>query len=435
MTAGTPTPGAPATIIRLGARLDPVRSVLTNGVTLTVKTTRKTPAVSLNVSMSVGSANDPDDAPGTAFLVARVIDRGTATRSADEIADLLESRGITLSVAVTRHQFSVLVTCLSEDFEIVLGLIAEILRSPAMPETELATRKGEVITAIRQDEDSPAVRAVEGLLALLYADGHPYGRRTKGSVESVDAMNRAALMAFHDQHFGPERLSVVVAGDVEATQARDAADRAFEGWSKRPRIDRAIPEPRMATTRLEAVVPMPAKAQSDVAYGFTAIRRADPAYYAYWLMNNALGQYALGGRLGSSIREKQGMAYSVGSALDANLGAGPLIVRAGVAPENVERAIASIDAEMRALLETGLTAQELQESRQYLIGSMPRALETNSGIATFLQNAEFFDLGLDYDARMPDLLGAVTLDDVHAAARRTIDPDRAAIVIAGPREP
>jgi zinc protease len=176
------------------------------------------------------------------------------------------------------------------------------------------------------------------------------------------------------------------------------------------------------------------KSQTDIAYGFVTIARQDPSYHAYSLMNNILGQYSLGGRLGDSIREQQGMAYYVFSSLDANLMPGPLSIRAGVSPTNVSKAIASIDTELRKLVDAGPTEQELQESKQYLIGSMPRALETSMGIASYLQTAEFFGLGLDYDVRMPDLLRAVTREQVHDAARRAIDPDNATVVVAGPFE-
>jgi zinc protease len=174
------------------------------------------------------------------------------------------------------------------------------------------------------------------------------------------------------------------------------------------------------------------KSQADVAYGFVAIARSDPDYYAFSLMNNAFGQYAIGGRLGDSIRERQGMAYYVSSALDANIVEGPLAIRAGVSAANVDRAIASIDEEIERLVKEGLSEKELDESRRYLIGSMPRALETNAGIASFLLNAEFFGLGLDYDVRLPDYLRAVTLDAANAAARRVLDVNRATVVIAGP---
>src|SRR5207249_8210349 len=115
-----------------------------------------------------------------------------------------------------------------------------------------------------------------------------------------------------------------------------------------------------------------------------------------------------------------------------NIAAGPLVIRAGVSAANVDRAIASIDEEVTNLHRNGITVKELAESRQYLIGSMPRSLETNAGIAQFLQTAEFFDLGLDYDVRLPALLSSVTLDQVHALALRYLDPDLASIVVAGP---
>jgi zinc protease len=177
------------------------------------------------------------------------------------------------------------------------------------------------------------------------------------------------------------------------------------------------------------------KSQADIAYGFTTITRADPAYHAFVLMNNVLGQYALGGRLGTSIREEQGMAYYAYSAFDANLGEGPLVIRAGVSPANVDRALTSIDREVAAMASGGVTGRELEDSKLYLVGSMPRTLETNAGIAGFLQNAEYFGLGLDYDVRLPGLINAVTLDEVNAVAGRFLDPGRAAIVIAGPPGP
>ena len=108
------------------------------------------------------------------------------------------------------------------------------------------------------------------------------------------------------------------------------------------------------------------------------------------------------------------------------------VVRAGVSPANVDRAVASIDEEVARLAGEGVTEKELDESRRFLIGSIPRALETNAAIANFLQNAEFFELGLDYDVRLPELLRAVTVDEVNAAARHAVAVDRATIVIAGP---
>jgi zinc protease len=423
------------TITAGGARpgLAPTRTVLPNGVVVIAKETPTLPAVTISLAMRAGSVCDPVEAPGAVFLLSRVLDRGTATRSAADIAEDLDSRGITLTIAVTRHILSLTCTCLTEDFEAVCALLGDIVIAPSFPDLELGIRKAEVITAIRQDEDNPAVRAVESLMALLYPDGHPYGRRTKGTVDGVEALTRERLVRLHGERFAPSELTAVVVGDVAAGAAIDVAGRVLGDWRVPPPAPIALARAVPADRRRRLVIPMMNKAQADVAYGFTTIARRDPAYYAWWLMNNVLGQYSMGGRLGDSIRERQGMAYYASSSLDANVVEGPLSIRAGVSPANVDRAVSSIDDEVGRLALEGVTAKELQESRQYLIGSMPRSLETNGGIASFLQMTEFFGLGLDYDVRLPDRLRAVTLDDVHAAAR-LLHPDRATVVIAGPYE-
>jgi zinc protease len=269
-------------------------------------------------------------------------------------------------------------------------------------------------------------------MALLYPDGHPYGRRTKGSIETVESLTRERLLALHAARFAPSSLTAVIVGDVDATRAHDAAARVFEGWQRPAPAPVPLARATRATTRRRVVIPMMNKSQSDIAYGFTAIARRDPRYYAGWLMNVIFGQYALGGRLGDSIRERQGMAYYISSSLDANIVEGPITIRAGVSGANVDRAIASIDEEISRLVADGVTAKELDEAQRYLIGSIPRALETNAAIANFLQNEEIFELGLDYDARLPTLLGTITREDVNAAARDLLDVNRATVVIAGP---
>ena len=118
--------------------------------------------------------------------------------------------------------------------------------------------------------------------------------------------------------------------------------------------------------------------------------------------------------------------------LDANVMEGPLSIHAGVSEANIDQAVASIDEEVDKLVTNGLTQKELDDSRRFLIFAMPRALETNAGIANYLQTAEFFGLGLDFDVRIPDLLNAVTLDEANALAKKFLSVDRATIVIAGP---
>ena len=412
--------------------LSPVRHVLQNGATVIVQETVFSPAVSITASFHAGTLYEPDDLPGIGWLLGRVIDRGTSSRSADLIAETLDDRGVTLKVSTNRHVLTLSCTCLSEDFTDMLALVADITRNPTFPTDQLEKRRAETITFIRQDQDNPAVRASEALQALLYGPVHPYGRPAKGSIGSIERMRREDLIGLHARRFVPGAMTLILVGDLSAARAMEHVTAAFDGWTAPSPAERAVPRVEPAAARRDQRITMTGKAQSDIAYGFTTISRLDPRYYAYSVMNNVLGQFGLGGRLAENIRERQGMAYYAFSGFDPSVGPGPLAIRAGVDPRNVDRAIAAIDAEVGALGREGPTERELAESKQFLIGSVPRMLETNQSIATFLHTAEFFGLGLDYDRRLPALLGAVTMDEVRAAAAEVLHPERASLAIAGP---
>ena len=418
----------------VAAGLAPTRHVLANGVTVLAKESRTTPAVTISAALRAGSLHDPADGLGTAHFLSRVIDRGTFGRPPDAIAETLDRGGVSLGIGVTRHALTLGCTCLTEDFESILTLVADIIRNPICPDEEVATRRGAIQTGLGEDHDNPAVRAIEGLMATLYPDGHPYGRPAKGTAESVAGIGRDGLLDFHAARVAPSTLSLVIVGDVSADLAIGVTERRLADRRATPGVEPSLETPATPERR-RVVVPMMSKAQADVAYGFTTIRRADPAYYATWLMANILGQYGMGGRLGQSIRERQGMAYYAFFGFEAGVAVeGPLVVRAGVNGANVERAVASIDDELTRMAADGVTADELADSQRYLIGSLPRSLETNAGIAAFLQSVEQFGLGLDHDRRLPDAINRVTKDEVDAAARRFLAPERAAVVIAGPYE-
>ena len=420
----------PATIAN---GLQPARAELANGAVILAQESGTVPAVSINATFFAGSAQDPASLPGVAYLTRRVIDRGAAHRSAVQIADALDDRGVSLRVSAARDTFSVSCDCLSEDVDGLLALIADVVREPLFPQDELDKRRIEAITSVRQDDDNPAVRSIDTLVEMLYGATHPYGRRFKGTVESLKSIQRDHLVDFHRLHLQPASLRLAIVGDIDAHAAIDTAALFLEGWRGTSGKEAAVPATVRSARRIVRES-MPGKTQSDIGYGFTAIRRLDPRYYAYWMMNNVLGQFGLGGRLADNIRERQGMAYYAYSTLEARSSEGPLIIRAGVDPGNVERTLEAIDHEVAELARTGPTVAEFEDTRESLIGSIPRMLETNEGIGEFLLAAEQFDLGLDHDRQLPGLLRAVTLEDVHQAAAEILDPSRASIVIAGPAE-
>jgi zinc protease len=415
----------------LAAGLSPVRAALQNGVVAIAQESDAAPAVSINLTVNAGSVREPENLCGLAFLTGQTLDRGTSSRSSTEIAEELDDRGVSIRVSVTRHTLVLSCTCLSQDFAAVLALLADMVQRPVFPAAELENRRAEAITSVSQDADSTAARSIEGLMELLYGVSHPYACPWRGTLPSLHRISREDVVAFHRRHVVPSAVRLAVVGDVDAPLVLDLARHEFSDWRAAQAGYDLVPPPPVAARRTK-VIDMPGKSQSDIAYGFTAIRRLDPRFYAYWMMNNVLGQFGLGGRLADNIRERQGMAYYAFSTFDATVGEGPLLVRAGVDPQNVERTVEAIDTEMRKMHDDGPTVDEVEETRESLIGSIPRMFETNESIAEFLQTSEQFGLGLDYDRRLPLLLEQVTLEQVKDAARELLDVDRAAVSVAGP---
>ncbi|MEO5897015.1 MAG: pitrilysin family protein [Vicinamibacterales bacterium] len=415
----------------LARGLSPVRAALENGLVAIAQESDAAPAVSINLTVYAGSVREPENLCGLAFLTGQTLDRGTSSRSSTEIAGELDDRGVSVRASVTRHTLTLSSTCLSQDFPAVLSLLADMVQHPSFPVEEVENRRAEAITTVSQDADSTAVRSIEGLMELLYGVNHPYACPWRGTVSSLRRIGRQDILAFHGKHVVPSAVRLAVVGDVDAGLVMDLARCEFADWRAARAGYDLVPPPPVAMRRA-TVIDMPGKSQSDIAYGFTAIRRLDPRFPAYWMMNNVLGQFGLGGRLADNIRERQGMAYYAFSTFEGTIGEGPLLVRAGVDPLNVQRAVEAIDSEVRKLHDEGPTVDEVEETRESLIGSIPRMFETNESIAEFLQTSEQFGLGLDYDRQLPLLLEQVTFDQVRDAARELLDVDRAAVAVAGP---
>ena len=414
--------------------LSPVREVLPNGAVLLAQENRGVPAVAISAAFDAGSITDPEGLPGLAYLAAKTLDRGTQARSAAAIADLLDERGVSLRVAVSRHALTISAVCLAEDLDEVLRLVADITRRATFPQAQVEKRRIKAITSVRQDADSTSSRASAAAHQLLYGPAHPYGRPRKGTPESLERITRTRLLDFASAWLTPGALRVAVAGELEPAEVIARAARLFGDWEPRPRPLAIVPA-APAVSRSVRVVPMGGKAQTDIAYAFPTLSRLDPRYYALLVMNTILGQFGLGGRLADNIRERRGLAYYAYSTLDAMPADCPLVIRVGVDPENMRTALAAIDDEVGALAVHGPTLHEFTDAVESLVGGVPRLLETNETIAEFLQSCEQFGLGADHDRRLPGLLRQVTPGEVAEVASDLLDPDRASIAIAGPHDP
>ena len=419
----------------------PTRTQLDNGLVVMHQSNHASSAVTLSLSIAAGACFEPAAQAGLATLMARGLTRGTEMRDKAAVGEVLDFRGAHLGGTGGRHTAGLVAKSRAEDMPEVMGLLAECAQHPTFPDTEVSKLVGDRLTALREDCDDPAVVAMHALRELAYPDGHAYAVRTRGTPATVEGIRGEDLRAFHARFFGPSAALLVVAGNVDADAALAIAHDVFDGWmDEAPRggyrqAQCAVADVAPPQEVRRHVAAMPDKAQVDIALGHASIRRSDDRYYAAALMNTILGRFAMGGRLGRSVREEQGMAYYTYSAFAAGLGPGPFVVRAGVQPQHVEAAVEAVLAEIRRIRAEPVTADELDNAKAATIRALPRALESNEGVAGLLHEIEMFDLGLDYLERLVGYVNRVDTEAVQAAARELLYPDAYALAIAGPWSP
>ncbi|HXF83556.1 MAG TPA: pitrilysin family protein [bacterium] len=407
------------------------RSELSNGLVVLAHEQPRTEMVAVHGYVRAGALFDGERS-GLARFTAAMLQRGTATRTSQAIAEALEGMGASLTVFSTAEVVGISLRVLREDAPAALAIIADLLQQPTFPAEEVEKVRGELLTALRVVEQDTRVVAERTWRRLLYPPGHPHARMAEGDLAVVERLTRDDLVAFHRRHYRPEATILAIVGDLPPGKVLELTARLFAGWPRQgawaPPGVPPVPRPDAPRTGEQRLA---GKIQSDIVLGVPGPARTDPRYYEVMVANLILGQIGMMGRLGESVRERQGMAYYAYSDLRAGLLPGPWWVRAGVNPQHEARAVETILEEIRAFQAQGPTAEELDDARRFLIGSLALRLETTGGIAQTLADIELYGLGLDYLQRFPDLIRGVTREAVIAGAR-AFSLDAYALAVAGP---
>jgi zinc protease len=324
---------------------------------------------------------------------------------------------------------------LTRDFDLVMDLFAEMLRQPSFPTADVERLRGEALAGLAQAKTNPDRVADRAFERIVYPVGHPMRPETFEETEaSIARLTRDDLVAFHRRQYGPDRMIVVVVGDVTTDRMRDALEKRLGDWPRNPAAQPTVlPTLPLQTAPAASEIPIPDKSQTSIVWGHAGgLRRQDPDFYAAQVMSLILGGGALVSRLGTAIRDEQGLAYSVYSYFDASLWAGPFRTILGTNPANAKKAVAALEAEIQRIRRDGVTAREVDEAVAYLTGRFPLRLETNAGVSEILWAMEFYGLGNDYIDRYAGYYRAVTVAQVNEAARAHLHPDRATVVLSGP---
>jgi zinc protease len=410
---------------------DITRVELPNGIVVLARPNFDSPSIVLHGYLPAGSLFDPDEKLGLADFTALALMRGTQRRSFQQIFDALESVGAGLGIDGGTHTAGFSGRALAEDMNLLLEMLAEVLRLPTFPIEHIERLRAHLMTSLAIRAQDTAEMASLAFDKLLYP-GHPYSRPEDGYPETIQAITRDDLSDFHHTHYGPRGMVIAIVGAVEPASAVEGIARVLGDWSNPLQPEPpALPSvfPLKATIRQQ--VHIPGKSQADIILGAIGPQRTSPDFLAASLGNSVLGQFGLFGRIGQAVRDEAGLAYYASSSLSGGIGPGPWMVSAGVDPDNLEQAIELIRIEIARFVTEPVSIEELQDSQANFTGRLPLSLESNSGVVGALLNLERYALGLDYYRRYPDLIAAITPAEVLEAARRYLHPDRLAIATAG----
>jgi zinc protease len=363
-----------------------------------------------------------------------MLERGTRRRGKLELAGELESAGAEIDFAADPFAVQLTGRSLAQDFPLLMNTLAEMLREPSFPAEELEKLKQQTVAAIREQQSDTRLRAYERLSQTVFDEANPfYTHSAERLVESVASITVEDVRDFYEKFYGGRSLVLSVAGGVRADEARRLFEEAFGSFGGPESVDIDVADPAQQEGARREFVLLKDKANVDVLLGSAAPLRRDAAdYYAAVLANSALGESTLSSRLGLQVRDREGLTYGIGSRFRAaSLAAGPWYIAVSVNPSNVERALASALAVLRDYVEHGIRPEELDDEKSAATGAFKVSLSTNAGLAAALWNAEFYRLGLDYIDRYPELIRAVTVEEVNAAIRKYFRPDHLTVVIAG----
>lgn len=410
------------------------RHVLANGITLLIYENMSSDTISIEGIVRAGSVAETRAKAGLADFTADLLMRGTQKRTFDEIYEALESVGAGVSFGGGRHTSGFSGRSLVEDFDLVLDIIDESLCRPTFPDEQIERLRGQIITGLQMRANNTRQMAWLAFHEMIYPD-HPYGRSVSGYLDTISGISRQEIVDFYGHHYGPKGMVIGVAGALPADTILHKIEAKFGRWNRDDQQPVGLAADVARPIGLQRRnVPMPDKHQADIVLGLPGPRRAAADYLDASLMNTILGVFGMMGRIGQTVREEQGLAYYASSRLEGGLGPGPWTASAGVAPDKVEQAIASIRHEIQRIMNEPVSPEELADSQAYRTGSMPMSLETNSGIVDIITDMELYDLGLDYLHRYADMINGITVERIQAAAQKYLSADDLSIAVSGPVE-
>jgi predicted Zn-dependent peptidase len=402
------------------------KSALPNGVRLVTETMPHVRSVAVGIWVETGSRVEPEPLGGISHLIEHLVFKGTATRSAEEIARAIDSVGGHMDAFTAKEHTCFYVSVLDEHLPLAVSLLTDILRQPLFAEPDIEKEKAVVLQEIKMVEDTPDDLVHDLFAERIWAD-HPLGRPILGRWDVVKGFDRDTVLSHFEREYAPGRIVVAVAGHAEHERVAELFAAGFEGWG-RPAVRPALAPPALRSGVHTVHKPLE---QVHLVVGLPGVSDSAPDRYALYLLNDIIGG-SMSSRLFQEVRERQALVYSVHSGQQAYRDTGLFYVYAGTDPANLGKVLQALMKEIRGLKKDGVTAEELRRAKDHLKGSLMLSLESTSSRMNRLASHEMrFGSFMSMD-EMLAAIDRVPMEEVDAVTHRVLDEEQLALLTLGP---
>lgn len=404
---------------------------LPNGLQVIAVLHHEQPAVTLRLLVRAGTAEDPKGKLGVARLLASLLDQGTGgsnPRTSQQLNDTIDFIGGEMSAGAGSDLSFVNMVVMKDSFETGLRLLADVAEHPAFDQAEIERQRNQTLSSLQVSLQDPEWVANSVFDRLVYGF-HPYGMPETGTPETLGAITRDDLAAFHDKYFVPNNAILAIVGDVTADEAFAAAKKVFGDWQKKDvPAERFIdpPEP----TRRVVIVDKPDAVQTEVRVGHLGVSRTSPDYMALNLAIRILGGEG-SNRLHQVLRTQRALTYGAQARFDTLKESGDFEAETNTRSEATGEVLRLIVDEFWRLQRERVSEIELIDAKAFLTGSFPLTIETPNAIAMQVMNVLFYGLPVEELQTFRQRVNAVTADDIQRVAQKYLRPDRLSIVLVG----
>lgn len=404
---------------------------LPNGLRVVVVAHHEQPAVSMRMIVRAGAAQDPAGKAGLATLMASLLDQGTTSRTSEQIADTIDFVGGALGTGAGTDLSFVNILVLKDSFGLALDLLSDVVRRPAFAPVEIERQRQQVLSALQVNAQDPDYLAGVVIDRLVYGF-HPYGIPSAGTADTVSALTREDIVAFHQRWFAPNNAILAIVGDLSAEEAFAGAEKTFGNWERGELPAMSFSEPPEPTRRL-VLIDRPGAVQTEIRVGNIGIPRKHADFDAFDLAVRVLGGEGAN-RLQRVLRSERSLTYGASADVQALKQAGGVVAETDTRSDATGEALRIVVEEFWRIQRDRVHEGELSDAKNYMTGSFPLTIETPDAIAMQVLNVLFYDLDVKDLQTYRERVNRITPEDIQRVARAYLRPNRLSIVLVGDAE-